>query len=89
MSAYYSPQELKVIQEIIDESDPFVLEVLYDKSEEHLMDQLEKLQRELMVIPEHNQEWRTRQLRIINTVRAVYQMKLINKGDPRGGLVIA
>lgn len=82
-NAYYR------IQMILDQSDPYLLEALADKSEEELMEYLERLMKELEYINRtENKEWLRRHQKIIETVKAVYESKLLNRGDEKGGMIV-
>lgn len=88
MSEDYNSNEIIEIQKIIDESDPFLLEALQGKTEEELLDEIEKLYKEFYRIPESNPGHRHRHMKIIKTVEALYRSKCINKGIPKGGIII-
>ena len=84
----YNATHLMEIQMIIDEADPYLIEAMLGKTEEELLDEIGKLYRELERIPETNEGSRKRHMGIIRTVEALYQSKIINRGEPRGGLII-
>jgi len=84
----YTPEEIRQVQLILDTADPFLIEALYQKTEDEILEQLERLNREYELIPKTNIEWRKRHQAIIKTVQAMYQKHQINKNAPKGGLVI-
>lgn len=84
----YTNAELMRLQQILDAADPYLVEHFIAKDEDELLEQLERLEREKDVIPNNAQEWLRRHQHTIDVARAMYQVKKINKGDPKGGLII-
>lgn len=84
----YSNNEIYELQKIIDESDPYLVEVMIKLNEEQLLNELQKLHKEMSRANKDNGALIRRYSEIIKTVESIYEMKIINSGDSRGGVII-
>jgi hypothetical protein len=79
-------EEENHIIETLDGADPFLIEALNDKTTNELLEQIERMTKELVVIDKsNNHEWARRQRETISIVYMMYQLKSQRENqDTRG-----
>lgn len=74
------------LQQIIDESDPFLVEAYEGKTADELYHIMTRLQKELSVIQKmRSVTWVDSQRTIITSVNAMYQLQMIKEDKVDGG----
>lgn len=72
---------LHQLQLIIDTSDPFLLEEISGKSDEELIEMIDRLYYQLSIIPEENYNRKEYQKTIIETAEAVLEARMLSNDD--------
>lgn len=84
---YLNPHEeteMQRIQCVLDESDPFFVESLQDKTDEQLMETMDQVEKNYDVASRsENREFMEYAKRSLNTFKAFMQMKKINENIKR------
>lgn len=74
------------LQQIIDSSDPFLVEAYHGKTSDDLFEVISRLQREMATIQKmDNPAWVESQKTILRSVHALYQLRLIQEDKVDGG----
>ena len=82
-------EEIRELHTFLDGSDPFLVDYLYDKTTEQLLEQLTKLQKERDVIAASgNRSWLDRHESTIEVVQAVFRLKCIKENVSERSIVI-
>lgn len=80
---------IKELQEVIDDADPFLVEVLYQKSVDELYEYIHKLQLELERVERmNNPAWTERQKETIEVTSAIHQLKVLMSNENKKGHTI-